>query len=181
MVRGDSGNEARALVTIAAAAGATPGRARYAVLSTFPHGLDPMPTPAQAKASLRRMERITGRKFRYVPPTPASYRISQDSDVWIAATEALAVGAGRSDVRAAAIKALSTLAGVIQTPTKVDGTRALEVDFPDEGAREIIWLNATTGVPIREQDGGNSATAFTVQRVTSAHLPSQISPRARLR
>jgi len=78
-------------------------------------------------------------------------------------------------------QALSTLAGVIQTPTKVDGTRALEVDFPDDGAREIIWLNATTGVPIREQDGGNSATAFTVQRVTSAHLPSQISPRARLR
>lgn len=177
----DGGNEASALDTIAAAAADTPDQARHAVLSTFPHGLDPMPTPAQAKASLRRWERITGRKLQYVPPTPASYRLTQDSDAWIAATEALAVGAGRSGVRAASMKALSTLAGVTQTADTVDGTSALKVDFPDDGQPEIIWLNAKTGVPIQEQDPGNSATAFSVQRVTTSHLPSEISPDARLR
>jgi hypothetical protein len=162
----DSGNEAKA---------------RIATLSTFPHGLAPMPTPAQARASIRSMERLTKRHFQYVAPTRASWILSQDSDLWIAATQALAVGAGRSDVRAAAIRALSTLTGVTQTHTRVNGTRALKVDFPDGGTPEIIWLNATTGVPIQEKDGSSSATAFEVERVTAAHLPSQISPHARLR
>lgn len=176
-----SGNEAAALNTIAAAAGDTPAEARTATLSTFPHGLDPMPTPAEAKASIRRIERLTGRRFPYVAPTPASWKLHQDSDLWIAATEALAVGAGRSDVRAGAMKALSTLTGVIQTPTRVGGASALKVDFPDGGVPEIIWLNATTGVPIQEQDGSDSATSYDVERVTAASLPSQISPDARLR
>jgi hypothetical protein len=177
----DSGNEAKALDTIATAAGGTPDQARIATLSTFPHGLAPMPTPAQAKASLRQMERLTKRHFKYVPPTRASWILSQDSDLWIAATQALAVGAGRSDVRAAAIKALSTLTGVTQTQTRVNGTRALMVGFPDGGTPEIIWLNATTGVPIQEKDGSDSATRFEVERVTAARLPSHISPAARLR
>jgi hypothetical protein len=177
----DSGNEAKALDTIAAAAGGTPEQARIATLSTFPHGLDPMPTPAQVKASIRRLERLTKRRFPYVAPTLASWRLSQDSDLWIAATQALAVGAGRSDVRAGAMKALSTLTSVIETPTQANGTAALKVDFPDGGTPEIIWLNATTGVPIQEQDGSNSATTFEVERVSAARLPSQISPDARLR
>jgi hypothetical protein len=177
----DSGNEAQALDTIAAAANDTPARAREATLSTFPHGLDPMPTPAQVKASDRKMERLTRRRFPYVAPTRASWILTQDSDVWIAATEALAVGAGRSDVRAGAMKALSTITGVIQTQTEVDGASALKVEFPDDGQPETIWLNAQTGVPIQERDSPNSATAFSVQRVTVSHLPSQISPHARLR
>lgn len=177
----DSGDEAKALDTIAAAAGGTPAQARIATLSTFPHGLDPMPTPAQVRTADRRLELFTKRRFKYVAPTPASYRLSQDSDLWIAATQALAVGAGRSDVRAGAMKALSTLTGATETPTQVHGIAALKVDFPDGGLAEIIWLNADTGVPIQEQDGSNSATSFQVQRVTAATLPSQVSPSARLR
>lgn len=176
----DGGNEAKALDTIAAAADATPAQAREATLSTFPHGLDPMPTPAQVKAFDRKMERTTKHRFPYVAPTRASWILSQDSDLWIAATQALAVGAGRSDVRAGAMKALSTITGVIQTPTELGGVSALKVDFPDHGSPEIIWLNASTGVPIQEKDGSNSATTFEVERVTAANLPSQISPDARL-
>ncbi|MGP0035116.1 MAG: hypothetical protein ACLP4R_11165 [Solirubrobacteraceae bacterium] len=108
-------------------------------------------------------------------------RLSEDSEIWDDATEALAVGAGRSDVRAAAIKALSTLAGVTQTPTRVDGVNALEVSFPDGNYLERIWLDATTGVPIQEKDGDNSATALAVERVTAARLPAVISSTARLR
>jgi hypothetical protein len=177
----DSGNEAQALNTIAAAANGTPAQAREAALSTFPHGLDPMPTPAEVRASDRKLERMTKRPVPYVAPTRAGYIRSQDSDLWIAATEALAVGAGRSDVRAGAMKALSTITGVTQTLSEVGGVRALKVDFPDDGQPEIIWLNARTGVPIQEQDGGSSATAFEVERVTAANLPTQISPSARLR
>ena len=58
---------------------------------------------------------------------------------------------------------------------------ALEVSFPDGNYLERIWLDATTGVPIQEKDGSNSATAYVVERVTAAHLPAQISPAARLR
>jgi hypothetical protein len=83
-------------------------------------------------------------------------------------------------VRAGAIKALSTITGVTQTPAKVDGVRALKVEFPDHGDPEIIWLNAATGVPIQERDGSDSATSFAVERVSLAHLPSRLSPAARL-
>lgn len=176
----DSGDEARALDTIGAAAGDTPQQARIAVLGTFPHGLAPMPTPAQVRASDRQMERLTGRTFPYIAPTPARYRLSQDSDLWIAATEALEVGAGRADVRAGAMKALSTLQGVTQTPTELDGTSALKVAFPDGGFPEVIWLNAQTGVPIQERDGSASATGYAVERVSAASLPAQVSPQARL-
>jgi hypothetical protein len=79
------------------------------------------------------------------------------------------------------MKALSTVTGVIQTQTEVGGVGALKFEFPDDGQPETIWLNAQTGVPIPEQDPGNSATAFSVQRVTASHLPSRISPHARLR
>jgi hypothetical protein len=177
----DSGNEAQALNTIAAAANGTPAQAREATLSTFPHGLDPMPTPAEVRASDRKLEQMIKRPVPYLAPTRARYIRSQDSDLWIAATQALAVGAGRSDVRAGAMKALSTITDVTQTLSEVDGVRALKVDFPDDGQPEIIWLNARTGVPIQEQDGGSSATAFEVERVTAANLPSRISPSARLR
>ncbi|MGH2873052.1 MAG: hypothetical protein ACRDL5_11405, partial [Solirubrobacteraceae bacterium] len=174
----DSGNEASALKTIAGAAGGTPTQAREAVLSTFPHGLDPMPTPAQVRAFDHRLAKF-GKHVPYVAPTPASWTLHQDSIVWIAATQALAVGAGRSDVRAGAMKALSTITGVTQTPTEVRGESALKVDFAANS--ETVWLNATTGVPIQEQDGPDSATSYEVQRVTAASLPSQISPHARLR
>ena len=54
--------------------------------------------------------------------------------------------------------------------------------FPDgHNYLERIWLDAATGVPIQEKDGDNSATAYTVERVTAAHLPAGISPTARLR
>jgi hypothetical protein len=79
------------------------------------------------------------------------------------------------------MKALSTITGVVQAQTEVDGVSALRVEFPDDGEPETIWLNAQTGVPIQERDSPNSATAFSVQRVTASHLPTQISPHAQLR
>ena len=36
-------------------------------------------------------------------------------------------------------------------------------------------------MPIQEQDGASSATAYAVERVTAAHLPSHISTTAQLR
>jgi hypothetical protein len=174
-----SGDEAETLDTIAAAAGGTPAQARAAVLSTEPRDGMP-PTPAEERAFLRQLPERLRRRFEAAARHP-DLRLYEDSDIWGDATQALAVGAGRSDVRTAAIKALSTLAGVIQTPTVVRGIRALKVEFPDDGQPETIWLNADSGVPIQEQDGSNSATAFEVERVTAAKLPSQMSPNARLR
>jgi hypothetical protein len=173
------GDEARALDMIAAAAGGTPAEARGAVLSTEPRDGRP-PTPAEARAFLRQLPAPDRRRFEAAASHP-DLRLYEDSNIWGDATEALAVGAGRPDVRAAAIKALSTLAGVIQKPTRVDGQRALEVIFPDDNYPERIWLDARTGVPIQEKDGANSATAFAVERVIAAHLPARLSPTSRLR
>jgi hypothetical protein len=121
--------------------------------------------------------------LRPIPPRQRARdrRISLDSRVYIAATQALAVGAGRPAVRAAAIKALSTLAHVSQARVRLHGIPALRVDFPDHGSSEIIWLDASSGVPIQERDAGDSATAFLVERVTAAHLPRRLSGRAQLR
>ena len=176
----DGGNEAKALDVLAAAADGTPARARAAVLSTEPND-GRGPTPAQERAFLRQLPPRVRHRFEAAARHP-DLRLTEDSEVWDDATEALAVGAGRSDVRATAIKALSTLAGVTQTPTRVNGISALEVTFPDgHNYLERIWLDAATGVPIQEKDGNNSATAYTVERVTAAHLPAGISPTARLR
>jgi hypothetical protein len=176
----DSGNEAKALDVLAAAADGTPAEARAAVLSTEPddgRGLN----PAQERAFLRQLPPRVRLRFEAAARHP-DLRLTEDSEVWDDATEALAVGAGRSDVRATAIKALSTLAGVTQTTARVDGISALEVTFPDgHDYLERIWLDAATGVPIQEKDGDNSATAYTVERVTAAHLPAAISPTSRLR
>ena len=175
----DSGNEAQRLDVLASAADGTPAQARAALLSTEPNDGKGL-TPAQERAFLRQLPPRLRSRFeaaaRYADP-----RLSQDSEIWDDATEALAVGAGRSEVRAAAIKALSTLEGVTQTTTRVDGVSALEVTFPDGNYLERIWLDATTGVPIQEKDGDNSATDYAVERVTGAHLPALISPTARLR
>jgi hypothetical protein len=175
----DSGNEARRLDVLAAAADGTPAQARAALLSTEPND-GQGPTPAQERAFLRQLPLRLRREFEAAAAHP-DLRLSQDSEIWGDATEALAVGAGRSDVRAAAIKALSTLAGVVQTPTQLDGVSALEVTFPDGNYPERIWLDATTGVPMQEKDGDNSATAYAVERVTAAHLPAAIPSTARLR
>jgi hypothetical protein len=175
----DSGNEAHRLDVLAAAADGTPAQARAALQSTEPND-GQGPTPAQERAFLGQLPLRLRRRFEEAAKHP-DLRLSEDSEIWIDATEALAVGAGRSDVRAAAMNALSTLEGVTQTPTQVDGVSALEVSFPDGGTPERIWLDATTGVPIQEKDGDNSATAFAVERVTASHLPTQISSTARLR
>src|ERR1700733_10348189 len=82
---------------------------------------------------------------------------------------------GRPDVRAASIKALSTLRHVTGKRVRLDGVGALRVDFPDGGTLEIIWLDACTGVPIQEKDGSASATAFEVTRVDAARLPTRVS------
>lgn len=116
------GNEARALRMIAAAGGGTPAQARAAVLSTEPRDGRP-PTAAEARKFLRQLPPRLRRRFEAAAAHP-DLRLYEDSDIWGDATEALAVGAGRSDVRAAAIKALSTLAGVIQKPARLDGERA---------------------------------------------------------
>jgi hypothetical protein len=175
----DSGDEAHRLDVLAAAADGTPAQARAALLSTEPND-GQGPTPAQERAFLRQLPPRLRSRFEAAARHP-DLRLSQDSEIWDDATEALAVGAGRPDVRAAAINALSTLAGVTQTSTQLDGVSALKVSFPDGTYLERIWLDATTGVPIQERDGNDSATAFAVERVTAAHLPTLISSTARLR
>ncbi|HTX12638.1 MAG TPA: hypothetical protein VME22_28735 [Solirubrobacteraceae bacterium] len=175
----DSGNEAHRLDVLAGAAGDTPAQARAALLSTEPND-GRGPTPAQEKAFLRQLPPRLRSRFEAAARHP-DLRLSEDSEIWGDATEALAVGAGRPDVRAAAIKALSTLEGVTQTSTRVDGVSALKVSFPDGNYLEQIWLDATTGVPIEEKDGDNSATAYAVERVTATQLPAQIPSAARLR
>ncbi len=129
-----------------------------------------MSLPSAIRRCLRRCQ---------LPPRPPPHRRQRGVG---RRHRSAAGGAGRSDVRATAIKALSTLAGVTQTPTRVDGISAFEVAFPDgHNYLERVWLDAATGVPIQEKDGDNSATAYIVERVTAAHLPAAISPTSRLR
>ena len=175
----DGGDEAKALRTIAAAADGTPAQARAAVLRSQ--------GPPASKAQILRQLRTTPEPYRrkflhlFYHATKAQRRLSQDSQVYDAATQALEVGAGRPDVRAASINALSTLRIVTEKRARLDGVDALRVDFPDGGSPEIIWLDARTGVPIQEKEGATSATAFEVKRVDAAHLPTRVSPAARLR
>jgi hypothetical protein len=173
------GDEAKALRTIAASADGTPAQARAAVLRTLP----PPASPAQIRRQLSTVPEPYRRRFLHLlhHATKAQRRLSQDSQVYDAATQALEVGAGRPDVRAASIKALSTLRHVTEKRVRLDGVGALRVDFPDGGTSEIIWLDARTGVPIQEKDGSTSATAFEVKRVDAARLPAQVSPAGRLR
>jgi hypothetical protein len=176
----DGGDEAKALRTIAAAAGGTPAQARAAVLRSLP----PPATRAQIRHQLSTMPPRERRHWLHVllgHHSPAEIRSAQDSHIYGAATQALEVGAGRPAVRAASINALSTLRHVRERRVRLDGVAALRIDYPDDGTRETIWLDARTGVPIQEQDGTSSATAFEVKRVNAAHLPRRVSPADRLR
>jgi hypothetical protein len=175
----DGGDEARALRRIAAAADGTPAQARAAVLRSQ----GPPATKAQILHQLSTVPEPYRRKFLHLfyHATKAQIRASKDSQVYDVATLALEVGAGRPDVRAAAINALSTLRHVTQKRVRLHGVDALRVDFPDAGTTEIIWLDARTGVPIQEKDGATSATVFEVKRVKAAHLPTMVSPAGRLR
>jgi hypothetical protein len=176
----DGGDEAKALRTIAAAANGTPAQARAAVVRSLP----PPASRAQIRHQLSTLPEPERRRFLHAllgHHTKAQLRAAQDSHIYGAATQALEVGAGRPDVCAAAISALSTLRHVTERHVRLDGVDALRVDFPEDGTAEIIWLDARTGVPIQEKDGASSATAFAVKRVDAGHLPTRISPAARLR
>lgn len=180
----DGGNETKVLDGIAAAADDTPAQARQALLDTQPRDGRPpsiaqvrryyshLPQPERARI-LRRM--LRGAK------QPGALRINQDSTVYDTATQALEVGAGRPDVRAGAMEALDTLTGVKETHTRIHGIRALRVWFPNDNAPETIWLDARSGVPIQEDDPGNSKTAFIVERVYAHHLPTQVTSADQLR
>ena len=159
----EGGNEARVLRRIAAAAAGSPAQARAAVLG---HVDAPVAKDHKGEPG---------------PPPIIDVPARDDSIVWLNATQALAAGAGSSDVRAACIKALDTLHAVRQTSVRVDGVRALRVSYPDGPQHVTIWLDARTGVPIRERDGNDSTTSYTVDRVNSAHLPSHIPIHAHLR
>ncbi len=174
----EGGNEAKTLDTIAAASRGTPAQARASLLSTVPGT-----NMAQAERQFSTLPEPRRREFLAAlhDHKPADGRRADDSSVYDTATLALAVGAGRPAVRAGAMKALSTIAGIRQTRVRVDGIAALKIEFADSGQPEIIWLDATTGVPIQERDSGGSATSYKVERVTAARLPSRIPSNARLR
>jgi len=160
----EPGDEARALRRIAAAAGKSPAQARRAVLG------DP-DLPAAAPNA----------KNAPGPPQIIDVRARDDSVVWLNATQALAAGAGRPNVRAACIKALDTLHGVREQADRIGKARALRVSYPDGSEHVAIWLDARTGVPIQERDGDNSTTSYAVERVNAHHLPARVSIHAHLR
>jgi hypothetical protein len=176
------GDEARVLRVLAASAASTPAQARAAALRTWPKP----PSRATVLRQTSHLPPALRRKVRHLEIGPKhesarDIRIHNDSDLYIIATQALEVGAGRPDVRAGAMNALDTLFHVSETPDRVHGIRALRVRFPDDGAPETIWLDARTGVPIQEKDGSTSATSYVVERVTAARLPTHVSTAAQLR
>ncbi len=164
----------RVVPTLARYAGQPPWRVRKAMYRAEPH--------ASAAQIRRELSTLPPRVRRFYEPhrvSPAQARLSIDSLDYIDATEALAIGAGRADVRAGAMEVLSTLKGVREHVTRLDGVRALRVTYPNTlsgrlvaDATETIWLDAQTGVPIQEQDGPTSATRFIVLRVDTDHLPA---------
>ena len=175
-------DEARVLKVLAALAADTPAQARAAALRTSPR-------PPSRATVLRRTSHLPPalrRKMRRLEIAPRhesarEIRLHYDSELYIIATQALEVGAGRPDVRAGAMKVLDTLHHVSESRDRIHGIRALRVRFPAGRIAETIWLDARTGVPIQEKDGPSSATAYVVERVTAEHLPAHVSTSAQLR
>jgi hypothetical protein len=162
------------LNAIARAASGSPAAARHVVLAAIGGG--PKWTPAERRARAKvRQEYLHGprRLRRYAPPTP---RQVNDSYVWGLSTEALEQGAGRPQVRATAMQALSTMQDVRQTITTLDGQRTLRVSSGTGRNIERVWLLTSTGIPVAEVEGrGPSAgtTTFHVRRVQVSHLRRQ--------
>ncbi len=156
---------------IARTADRSPAAARHAVLATIGGGPKWTPAERRARATMRQAYLHGPRRYRrYTPPTP---RQVDDSYVWMLSEEALEQGAGRPRVRAAALEALSTIQGVRQAPTTVDGRPALRVGWGTGRDLERVWLQAGTGVPIREVDGRDfDVLTFHVRRVTLSQLMS---------
>ena len=144
----DQGGIADLVEAAAASANLTPAQARAKLFAArpIPHGQPP------AKADLaQRAEKHDGAKDL----RPASLRSIRDNYLWIGAMDAITAGAGRADVRAGAMNALSTIQAVHVTEATLGGRRVLAVtntDFPD-GYRETLYLDASTGVLVHFRGG----------------------------
>lgn len=100
-----------------------------------------------------------------------------DNYLWMNCMDVLEGGAGRADVRAGAMLALSTLPDVKVTPTTLDGQRVLQItntQFSDDYA-ETLDLDVQTGVLVHMSGGtigkpDSVDVAYSVSRVTAPSL-----------
>jgi len=157
----------------AAAAAATlpPDQARAKL-----YAARPLPDGGRlAPSALAAREELIERKGGKVTP-PASLRTRQDNALWMSAMDAITAGAGRADMRAGAMSALSTIRAVHVERTTFGGRDVLAVtntDFGD-GYRETLYLDARTGVLVHFR-GGTAGhedvdVSYAIRRVDASTL-----------
>ncbi len=142
-----------------------------AAASTLAPGVPQAPPAAQAaeRAAILKAKGVTD------PSPPASAQEIADNRVWIACIDALQAAAGRTDVRAGALRLLAAVTSVTVETTTVAGRPALVVSstgFPD-GYREQLAMDPDTGIPFRFEGGtpGEEPSVvvdYAISRVTAS-------------
>ncbi len=139
---------------------------------------------ASSKASPALVKELRQRLAAISHATPsAAHRLAMpdqatiDNYLWMNCMNALEGGAGRADVRAGSMLAVSTLPDVKVTQTTLDGQPVVQItntQFP-EGYAETLDLDAQTGVLVHMSGGtvgkpDSVDVAYQVTRVTAPGL-----------
>jgi hypothetical protein len=129
--------------------------------------------PALARLIRRRLAALSAAK---PSADQAPSHTTVDNYLWGNCMDALEGGAGRADVRAGAMLALSTLPDVKVAKTTLDGEPVVQItntQFSDDYA-ETLYLDAQTGVLVHMSGGtiGKPDSVDVTYRVTRVTAPS---------
>ena len=148
----------------AASADLTPTQAADKLLAADPH-----PTP-----QVRQVDTTQGKPFTW---TQAAVDRDLDGIEWQAISAALEAGAGKSQVRAGALRAAAAMPNTTVTSTTDDGQPVVEVTWHEGPGQyvESLTVDSQTGVLLLAHDGGSpngvtSTTTYNVSRVTAPSL-----------
>lgn len=181
------------LTAAARSANLTPAQAASNIYEASPAPSGPPPTAAELRLTLKKLasakaspalskmirKRIAALSHATTRPAQASQSPSQatiDNYLWGNCMDALEGGAGRADIRAGAMLALSTLPDVHIQRTAFDGRPVVQVtntQFSDSYA-ETLDLDARTGVLVHMGGGtiGKPDSVDVTYRVTRVTAPS---------
>lgn len=133
---------------------------------------------AQAKEILK--EKGAKVKLQANPPTGKALQSAVDNYVWMNSTNALTVGGGDPQVRAGVLRLLSTISGITVANSTTGGQPTLTLTvgpgaFGGGPGKEVMVINATTGVPISDWSGDLPPSASTGQPTPSSMTTYQFS------
>jgi hypothetical protein len=134
---------------------------------------------AQAKENLK--EKHAKIKIPANPPTGKALQSAVDNYVWLYSTAALTMGGGDPQVRAGVLRLLSAISGVNVADSTTGGKPTLTLTvgpgaFGGGPGKEVMVIDATTGVPISDWSGDLPPSASTGQPTPSSMTTYQVSP-----